>query len=84
MGLDRKGGSVTQFYDAAKEAYGEDFREELKQSYELNGKALFSAETLDEAERESVLNFRNDAAKLLKEKEKPVRRLWTRYVCCLY
>lgn len=84
LGLDRKGGSVTQLYDAAKEAYGEDFREELKQSYELNGKALFSAETLDEAERESVLNFRNDAAKLLKEKEKPVRRLWTRYVCCLY
>jgi len=84
LGLDRKGGSVTQLYDTAEEAYGEDFREELKQSYELNGKALFSAEILEEAERAAALNFRNDAAKLLKEKEKPVRRLWTRYVCCLY
>ncbi|MBQ8830151.1 MAG: transglutaminase domain-containing protein [Oscillospiraceae bacterium] len=84
IGLDREGGSVTALYGTAAERFGDDFGEQLKQSYELSEKALFSAETMDEAQRESAMDFRNTTAELLKENEKPVRRLWTRGVRCLY
>ena len=84
MKLERGNGSFSGIYGQAEERFGAGYSEKFKESYELNEMALFSPCVMNEMQRETVLDFRNDTAELLKKNEKFLKRLWSRYVRCLY
>lgn len=83
MGLDRQGGSMDSVCDRVEqmdEEYGTLCREMTRLNYE----ALFSSHKLEEPQRQVMLAFHRDTVQRLKHNAVWRKRLWMKWVQCLY
>ena len=84
LGLNRYDGSMRPLCEPARQRFGEDYGLELEESIRLNDRAMFSSRELTEEQRETALKFYADTVKCLQSSVKWYRRLWLKWVRCLY
>lgn len=84
LGLDRGNGSLRQLCEPAQERFGEEYACQLEEMISLNDRAMFSSRSLEEKHRETALQFRNTTIQKVNTQEKWYRRLWLKWVRCLY
>ena len=84
QGLDRGNGSLRQIAAPVCECYGEEYAQKLTEMIDLNDRAMFSSRPLQEHRRETMLQFRTATIETVKTHVKWYRRLWQKWVKCLY
>ena len=84
LGLRRGNGSMRALCEPAKQRFGGDYATALAEAIRLNDLALFSSHALTQAQRESALKFYADTRGSLKKNVKWYRRVWMKWVQCLY
>ena len=84
LGFDLGNGSMRQLTEPAEERFGEEYAGQLNEMITLNDRAMFSSRPLEEPHRESLLNFRNTTIENINKQEKWYKRLWLKWVRCLY
>lgn len=84
QGFDRGNGSLRQICAPAREGYGEEYAQRLETMIHLNDRALFSSRSMEEDHREDMLRFRQETIDQVKLHVKWYRRLWQKWVRCLY
>lgn len=84
QGLDRGNGSLRQITAPACEFYGEEYSQRLEEMIALNDRAMFSSRPLQEHRREAMLQFRMETIETVKTHVKWYRRIWQKWVKCLY
>lgn len=84
LGLTRGNGSLRELSEPVKQRYGEEYAGKLENIILLNDRAVFSKQTMEESNRETALSFRKDTLERLKTETKWYRRLWLKWVRCLY
>lgn len=84
MGLSRNNGSMHTLCEPAKERFGEEYERALRGNIRLNERALFSSRELTEDCRKTMLDFRLDTLRHLKKETKWHRKLWLKWIRCLY
>ena len=70
--------------EAVKERYGQDYSETFRHITELNAHALFSSKKMNEDQHRETMDFRLMTQAYLKENIKWHKRLWLRWIKCLY
>ena len=70
--------------EPARRRFGDDYVSALEEAIRLNDLALFSSHALTQAQRESALKFYADTRGSLKKNVKWFRRVWIKWVQCLY
>ena len=84
LGLRRGNGSMRSLLEPARRRFGDDYASALDEAIRLNDLALFSSHALTQAQRESALKFYADTRGNLKKNVKWYRRVWMKWVQCLY
>jgi len=84
LGLDRGNGSMTALCPPAETRFGRDYAEKLRHMIELNAMALFSRHEPTDADRETMLAFREESLRLLLVSSHWFKRLWYKWLLCLY
>ena len=84
LGLRRGNGSLTQLLEPARQRFGEDYAAGLAGAMELNALALFSTHPMTRDQREAMLKFYDETRTCLENNVKWYRRLWMKWVRCLY
>ena len=84
LGFDRGNGSMRELTKPLEETYGADFAAQFEQATDLNDRALFSQSPMEEADRASVQTFRSSVLDILQSEVTWYRRMWLRWVRCLY
>ena len=84
LGLRRGNGSMRALLEPARRRFGDDYASALEEAIRLNDLALFSSHALTQAQRESALKFYDDTRGSLKKNVKWYRRVWIKWVQCLY
>ena len=84
LGLRRGNGSMRALLEPAKRRFGDDYASALEEAIRLNDLALFSSHALTQAQRASALKFYDDTRGSLKKNVKWYRRVWMKWVQCLY
>ena len=84
IGFDRGNGSMRDLATPMEEKYGTEFVVQFMAATDLNDQAMFSARTMDEEHRETVLSFRGHVLGKLKAEVKWYKRVWLKWVRCLY
>ena len=84
LGFDPGNGSMRQLTEPAGERFGEEYAGQLDEMITLNDRAMFSSRPMEEIHRESLLSFRNMTIEHINKQEKWYKRLWLKWVRCLY
>lgn len=84
LGLRRGNGSMRALLEPARRRFGDDYASALEEAIRLNDLALFSSHALTQAQRESALKCYADTRGSLKKNVKWYRRVWIKWVQCLY
>lgn len=84
LGLCRGNGSMRALLEPARRRFGDDYASALEEAIRLNDLALFSSHALTQAQRASALKFYADTRGSLKKNVKWYRRVWIKWVQCLY
>ena len=84
LGLSRENGSMRALVEPAKRRFGDDYGSALAESIRLNDLAMFSSHALTQAQRASALKFYDDTRLCVKKNVKWYRRVWIKWVQCLY
>lgn len=84
LGFDRGNGSMCALTEPLKDKFGEEFAEQFELSYNLNNLAMFSSVDLEEEHCNTVMDFRNCALQKLNTEVKWYKRMWLKWVLCLY
>lgn len=84
MGLDRGNGSMQGLMTPTEQRFGEEYAKQLQEMIDLNAVAMFSSHEIDESQREEALNFRCITIQHLQQESKWLRRLWLKWILCLY
>ena len=84
LGLCRGNGSMRALLEPAKRRFGDGYASALEEAIRLNDLALFSSHALTQTQRESALKFYDDTRGSLKKNVKWYRRVWIKWVQCLY
>ena len=84
LGLCRGNGSMRALLEPSRQRFGDDYASALEEAIRLNDLALFSSHALTQAQRESALKFYADTQGSLKKNVKWYRRVWIKWVQCLY
>ena len=84
LGFDRGNGSMRGLYAPLMEKYGEEYALCFTQATDLNDRAVFSAEGMEESQRDTLLEFRNQTLEKLRGDLKWYKRFWLKWVRCLY
>ncbi|MBQ7346080.1 MAG: transglutaminase domain-containing protein [Oscillospiraceae bacterium] len=84
LGLDRGNGSMTALFEPAARRLGPAYGDRLREMTDLNARAMFSSHQLEEVQREELLGFRQETLRLLKAGTKWKKRLWMKWIQCLY
>ena len=84
LGLRRGNGSMRALLEPARRRFGDDYASALEEAIRLNDLALFSSHALTQAQRASALKFYADTRGSLKKNVKWYRRVWIKWVQCLY
>ncbi len=84
LGLDRKGGSMTALIPLAGELFGDDYASSFEEMILINSRAIFSSHELSEEYREIAKSFYDHTLSNLISDAKWHKRLWLKWVLCLY
>ena len=84
LGIARNGGSTDVVCKIAREQLGEAYADSCRSAALLNQKALFSSHALNEECRTAVAEFRQKTLALLREKKSWHKRLWLKWIRCVY
>ena len=84
LGFARGNGSMRSLTDRLQETYGEEFASAFTSASDLNDRAMFSSRPLSEEDREAVMEFRSRMLETLQAERKWYRKLWLKWVRCLY
>ena len=84
QGFRWEGGSLRKLSDPVQEQLGYEYARQLEMMISLNDRALFSSRPMEETQREAVLAFRDLTIQNVNMQIKWYRRLWLKWVRCLY
>lgn len=84
LGIGRGNGSLRELSGPVNARFGEAYEKAFAQIIALNDRAVFSKRTMDESCREMAISFREDTLLRLKAETKWYRRLWLKWLRCLY
>lgn len=84
MGLDRGNGSMEELFEPASDRFGQEYAQRLREMTRLNARAMFSSHPMDETQTEALLSFRGETLQRLKTETKWNKRLWMKWILCLY
>ena len=84
LGFNRGNGSVRTLVESFEAKYGEELATQFVQMIDLNDRALFSTQVMEESEREVALTFHSWTIGKLNSEVKWYTRLWFKWALCLY
>ena len=84
MGFDRKNGSMEALCEPIEEKMGEEYACIFHRMTRLNACALFSSHVMTQEQREELLNFRKATIEQLNAGSKWWKRIWMKWIRCLY
>jgi hypothetical protein len=84
LGFDRGNGSMRDLHQPLEEKYGTEFAAQFHAATDLNDYAMFSSHPMEEEHREAVWRFRSHVLRKLKSELKWYKRIWLKWVRCLY
>lgn len=84
LGFNRGNGSMRALTEPLKDKFGEDFAAQFEHVSDLNDRAIFSSRTMEEEQCETVLKFRRWTLRKLNSEVKWYKRMWLKWVLCLY
>lgn len=84
LGFDRGNGSMRNLQAPLEARFGADFAAQFTLASKLNEQAVFSSHSMDEQQRKILCNFRNRTLRKLNTEVKWYRRLWLKWIRCLY
>ena len=84
MGLNRENGSLRALSDPVRNRFGEEFGSQFEMITALNDRAVFSRKAMEESCRMTALSFRRETLNRMKAETKWYRRLWLKWLRCLY
>ena len=84
LGFDRGNGSMRELAKPLEEKYGPEFAAQFYAVTDLNDRAMFSSQTMEEEHRKTARKFHSHVLRKLKSELKWYKRLWLKWVRCLY
>lgn len=84
LGFDRGNGSMRELAKPLEEKYGPEFAAQFDAVTNLNDRAMFSSNPMDEEHRKTASRFHSHVLRKLKSELKWYKRLWLKWVRCLY
>jgi len=84
LGFDRGNGSMRDLHEPLEEKYGPEFAAQFDAVTNLNDRAMFSSNPMDEEHRKTASRFHSHVLRKLKSELKWYKRLWLKWVRCLY
>ena len=84
LGFSRGNGSMRDLRKPLEEKYGTEFAAQFEAVTDLNDRAMFSSQTMEETHRKAARNFRSHVLRKLKSEMKWYKRMWLRWAVCLY
>jgi hypothetical protein len=84
LGLDPGNGSIRQLREPAEERFGTEYAQQLEEMTTLNDWAMFCSRPMEEIHRKRLLTFRNTTIQNITTQEKWYKRLWLKWIRCLY
>ena len=84
LGFDRGNGSMRDLAKPLEEKYGPEFVVQFDAVSDLNDRAMFSDNPMDEEHRKAIDQFHNVVLLKLRSEIKWYRRMWLKWVRCLY
>lgn len=84
LGFDRENGSMRDLHEPLEEKYGPEFAVQFDAVTNLNDWAMFSSQTMEEEHRKTARKFHSHVLRKLKSELKWYKRLWLKWVRCLY
>lgn len=84
LGFDRGNGSMRELAKPLEEKYGPEFAVQFEAVTDLNDRAMFSSYPMEEEHRKTASRFHSHVLRKLKSELKWYKRLWLKWVRCLY
>ena len=84
MGFERGNGSLETLCPMAETRFGSEYASCLRSMIALNGRAVFSTRELRQQDREEMLEFYGMTLSNLKETSSLMKKLWMKWILCLY
>lgn len=84
LGFDRGNGSMRDLAKPLEEKYGAEFAAQFEAVTDMNDCAMFSSHPMEEVQRKAVCQFHSHVLRKLKSELKWYKRVWLKWVRCLY
>lgn len=84
LGFDSGNASLRRLCEPAENRLGPEYAEKLEEMITLNDRAMFSSRAMEEDHRKAMLQFRIGTIEQVNTHLKWYRRLWLKWVRCLY
>ena len=84
IGLGRGNGSMAALYDDLSYFYGKEYADDFMVATAINTRAMFSSKQLDDAQRNTLLEFRKKTLDVINNNVKWTKRQWIKWFHCLY
>jgi hypothetical protein len=84
LGFDRGNGSMRDLAKPLEDKYGTEFAAQFNTATDLNDYAMFSSHPMEEEHRKAVWCFHSHVLRKLKSELKWYKRIWLKWVRCLY
>ena len=84
LGFDRGNGSMRDLSKPLEEKYGPEFAAQFEAVTNLNDRAMFSSCPMEEDQRKAARKFHSHVLRKLKSELKWYKRMWLKWVRCLY
>lgn len=84
LGFDRGNGSMRDLAKPLEDKYGTEFAAQFNTATDLNDYAMFSSHPMEEEHWKAVWRFHSHVLRKLKSELKWYKRIWLKWVRCLY
>lgn len=84
LGYVRENGSMWEYVTPLKQRFGTVYADQYEQMVMLNARSLFSSSKLDDSHRSCIKTFFQDTLKHVLDNVKWYKKLWIKWIRCLY
>ena len=84
LGFSRGNGSMWALKPGLEEMFGPEFGEQFALASDLNDRALFSSRPVDPKQRDAVQEFHDRVVRELHGRSNWYKRMWRKWILCLY
>ena len=84
IGLKRGNGSLYRLCEEVDQTFDEEYQKAYRDMIRMNSQALFSSRKLDQRCREQAFDFRTKTLQHVKTNTKWYKRIWMKWIQCLY